>query len=809
MRIYAPVIVTVLAVILFAGCARASSPGFDLAGPPIEVKVIRGGKSLPISEVPNLLEGDRLWLHADLPEDQSARYLLIAAFLRGTTNPPPEDWFTRAETWSKQEREEGMEVTVPEGAQQALVFLAPQTGGDFGTLRSAVRGRPGSFVRAAQDLNQASLNRSRLDEFLKEIRDISDNDPAELKTLSATLARSLEVKLKAECFDLPADEQASCLTASPDNLVLDDPHSASMVAALTSGPSADLISAVTATPMAGGGYYSAYVGAVVDVVRIMGNIHTAVYQYLPALAMPGGYDLNLKLNSPPSFRNPKSVLVVGLPAVEAAQLPPLRALDPQAVYCLQKPSLVLPVQGAPLVFSTQYGHTFTLHLTGKSGQPIDLPAVPVADKGGFVIDASAAKPDELDAEVTGDLRGHWGFKDFDGPSFHLRVPQNPLKWTVPPEEQHALVVGREDTLDLEVEDACCVDKITVADERGDDFKTTWKILEPAKLELHIDLKDAKAGPAVVLVHEYGDESSAKVTLQAFSEEGRLQAFAIHAGDAEGLLKGTRLDEVAGVELSGVHFAPGELKHQDDEDELTLSATKSADDPLGAGQRLTAEVSLKDGRVQNLETTVQAPRPKVTLLSKQVGPVSTSSPLQLGDTNELPQNATLTFVLKSNVPAAFARTEKIEVASMDGSFHTLLSLADNNLTLEDAATVLATLDSMKAFGPSAFGPLQFRAVDDKGSQGDWQPLATLVRLPLLKDVHCPAKIDQSCTLSGGNLFLIDSVASDPQFKTGVPVPAGFVDSSLSVPRPNGTVLYIKLRDDPSAVNVAALPVLPAP
>jgi hypothetical protein len=112
-------------------------------------------------------------------------------------------------------------------------------------------------------------------------------------------------------------------------------------------------------------------------------------------------------------------------------------------------------------------------------------------------------------------------------------------------------------------------------------------------------------------------------------------------------------------------------------------------------------------------------------------------------------------------------------------------------------------------PSAFGALQFRAVDKTGADGDWQPLATLVRLPSLKEVRCPAPIDQPCTLSGTNLFLIDSVASDPQFAKDIPVPAGFVDASLSVPRPNGTVLYLKLRDDPSAVNMAALPVLPQP
>jgi hypothetical protein len=111
------------------------------------------------------------------------------------------------------------------------------------------------------------------------------------------------------------------------------------------------------------------------------------------------------------------------------------------------------------------------------------------------------------------------------------------------------------------------------------------------------------------------------------------------------------------------------------------------------------------------------------------------------------------------------------------------------------------------GPSVFGQLRFRAVSGNGEHGDWLPLVKLVRIPALKEIHCPDTPDKRCTLIGQDLFLLDSVASDPQFLHNVPVRASFVDSSLSVPRPNGTLLYIKLRDDPSVVNRAALPVLP--
>lgn len=85
----------------------------------------------------------------------------------------------------------------------------------------------------------------------------------------------------------------------------------------------------------------------------------------------------------------------------------------------------------------------------------------------------------------------------------------------------------------------------------------------------------------------------------------------------------------------------------------------------------------------------------------------------------------------------------------------------------------------------------------------------MRIPTLKEVHCPAQADQPCRLTGQDLYLVDSVASDPSFTHAVSVPFGYASNSLIVPRPVGTLLYIKLRDDPSTIDTVALPVLPDP
>jgi hypothetical protein len=792
------------AFLLLLGYAWGDGSAFDLPGPKIEVKVSRAGKTLPISQVPNLRAGDRLWLQAEIPAGKSVHYLLVVAFLRGSTNPPPEQWFTKTATWTKQARQEGTFVTVPENAEQALIFLAPETGGDFGSLRSAVRGKPGAFVRASQDLDQAALDRSRLDTYLAGIREMSDADPKVLQERSAVLARSLKIKLDNQCFDKPTQEQAPCLLQSTDQMVLDDGHSQSMVAALTSGPASDLATTISTATIAGGGMYSPYVGAVIDLAHMAESFHTAQYQYIPALALPKHGELNLKLNNPPSFHKPMSVLAAALPAVEAAQLPPLRAVRPKQVSCLQQSDLVLPVEGAPLVFSTEYAHDMVLHLASKTGDALDLPVTAEAARGGLVVDTKKLRASELHGEITATVRGYWGFAPFVGPVFRLEF-SHPVEWILASADATALIVGREDTFHLQSEEAPCVERVRIQDGRGKQLKAAWKMSKPDELEVSVPLQEEPSGPVKVLVEQSGLAKPDTVSLQAYSEAAGLEHFTLDAGDLEGVLTGTRLDEVSGLELAKVHFAPEDLSRVEGKDVLRLKASSAA--AFEAGQKLTAHVQLKDGRVLDLETTINPPRPRITLLSKSAHNGTVHSGIRFANQDDLPQDSQLSFFLKTEVPKTFARDEKIEVATEDGSATAFFSFADGTLFLEDPQTVLVNLQPLKSFGPSVFGPLRFRVVGGNGEHGDWQPLVKLVRVPTLKEVRCPDSPDKACTLIGENLFLLDSVASDPQFVHNAPVSPSFVETELSVPRPNGTLLYVKLRDDPSVVNKVALPVTP--
>jgi len=789
-----------------AGAASAENAAFDLIGPKIEVRVQRAGTTLPIAEVPNLQTGDRLWLHPDLPDSQSVHYLMVIAFLRGATNPPPDSWFTRVETWTRAAHEEGVFVTIPEEAEEALIFLAPETGGAFSTLRAAVRGKPGAFVRAAQDLQQASLDRQRVEKYMEEVREVYTADPEQLKAHTAMLARSLNIRLDQQCFDKPSSQQVSCLTQNTDQLVLDDAHSQTMVATLTSGPSSDLLAQISATPGARGGYYSPYIGAVVDVVRILGTAHTAQYQYIPALALPKKNELNLRLNNPPSFRNPKSVIVIGLPPVRNSPPPPLRAVDAAQVLCAGKPSLLLAADGAPLVFASELAHDMVLHVETKSGAPINLEAKPDPVLGGFTVDTHPLESADLDGEVVGTLRGQWGFHSFDGPHYRLRTSR-PVQWIVASKDASALIVGREDTLHLQSQAACCVSEVTFKDEQGKVLSTDWKNPKPDELEVKVPLQKASAGWLTMQIRKFGLQEVDEIPLHTYAEAARLDTFGMHAGDTDGLLKGTRLDQVASLEFSGIEFKPGALTRANQQDELKVTtADVTAKTKLRPGDSVVAHVTLKDGRILDLKSEVDAPRPAVSILTKSIQLEPSAPPaVRLGSQEELPQDGHLSVFLKTQVPETFPASEKIEVATADESFRVLLSFKDGNLILQDSKTVLAVLDPMKLLGPSAFGPLKIRPVSSDGINGDWQPLVNLVRIPMLKAVRCLPEQETQCTLSGDKLFLLDSVSVDADFVESVKVPEGFVEDALAIPPPRGKTLYIKLRDDPATIDTIALPV----
>jgi hypothetical protein len=201
---------------------------------------------------------------------------------------------------------------------------------------------------------------------------------------------------------------------------------------------------------------------------------------------------------------------------------------------------VLPIQGAPLVFSTEMAHDMVLHLEDKAGQALDVPVAADPARGGLVFGSHAIDTKNLATEITGKLRGQWGFQSFEGPSFQLRNAL-PSQWMVPAEDATGLVVGRDNSLHLQSAAAACVEDVSVQDEEDKPIKASWKISKPDELLLQVPLKEQAPGRLKILVKSYGTSTADEVALQAYSEPAQLDRLLISAGSRDAVLYGTKLD----------------------------------------------------------------------------------------------------------------------------------------------------------------------------------------------------------------------------------------------------------------------------
>ncbi|MBR2267494.1 hypothetical protein [Sphingobium sp.] len=783
------------AALLTPGLAAEPAP-FELTGPDLKVSVTRGTASLPISQVPSLRAGDKLLIEPNLPKEQGANFVLMSAFLRGATNPPPKDWIDSAETWKKKDKDRRLALTVPDGARQMVLFLVPETGGGEGTVSDAVRGKPGEFVRATQELNQASLDRSRLDAFMTAIRTQENSHPEFLRSVAPALARSLSMKLNEDCLSKVIELQAACLLENKDQLVLADVHSSSIAETLSGTPT-DLALQLASTREAGYGYYSPYIGVVRDLARMFGAFSSPSFEYLPTVSLRRDDNIGLMLNKAPSFAKPKSVMVVGMPSIEADSPPRLRS-GAQAPICAALPGTVLPVEGAPLIYSTSYARGMTVQLKAASGQTIEYPLEARADRGGYVIRADGPWPADFRGSIEAHVYGQWGFDRFEGPDYILQRPDD-AAWQVKGEAP-TLVVGRDNGLTLTGGAPSCVESVTLRQGNAAPQAIGWKVQGRDALDLTLPLADRRAGPVTVDVKYQGVAKPFSMALRAYAQASKLDGLTVHQGDAWGEMTGQRLDQVASVDLGGRSWKPDGLTRDGSVDRLRLTA---AGDGTVPAEGASARVQLEDGRTVSVPVTIAPARPRVTLLNKSVTPAATTGlPVTLGGSDVLPNDGRLIFSVQAQDGTKLAMADAIEVATQDGGASVRLT-AGSGLQLQSPQVMVATLDPA-ALGP-AFGPLQFRIVRGR-EQGDWQPLMPLARLPRIEAVDCAGKEqkDQGCTIKGRDLFLVDAVAGNPAFDQPAPVAQGFTGSTLTVPAPTDGKLYVRLRDAQGAMLVVQAP-----
>jgi len=800
-----PKAILCLVVLGSALFVRADDARFDLPGPRIDVYVTRGNATLPIAQVPELQANDQLIVKTDLPATQSNHLLLVVAFLRGTTNEPPDNWFTKIETW-KPTPPEGTVIVVPDGAQLAMLFVAPETGGDFNTLRSAVKGNPGVFIRASIGLNKESLEQQRIERYIAGMQTVATDDEQMIKERSAKLAAALALKPNPDCFKQPLPDQVDCLTQTSAPLLLDDGHGQTMADAISSGASSDFFNEAAQGDDAA---YSAYVGTLVDLVHLAVMLRTAQYQYIPAISFPQGQTMNLKLNAAPSFNKTKSVIVIALPPIQPPRLPNLRPAVPTQVFCLANPSLVFPLRGEPLLFSTSFAHDLSIEF-GPSTSLGSLRLSPDAFDGGLIRAdrdlgrglqvSSGSGPAQTASTVRGTLRGYWGFRAFEGPTLTFQRSGGD-NWRLA--DTNALSAGKDGRITLQGSDTACVSRITLTNPDGSSAPITFSPVanEPSAMSLKIPLQGKRPGPYSLVLQQYGIAMQRTLPVTVYSGDTHLDKVLISLTSDTATLFGKGLGNVLSMKVGDQVFSPE--TQAGDLDSIDLRPSRSGIKP----DANSALVTLKDGRVIEVPAAAEDPSTMLKLVSLQpfAPPHNGELEVSLGSQKDIPLRSTLHFVVQS--VGIFPLSQSIEISTADGAMHATLNFHSESLILQDERTVVGSVDLYNAFGESAFGELRLRAVQGDGTSGSWVTLGKLVRLPHIKTVRCTDFDAPTCLIEGSDLFLSAAFSSTESFESQASVPTGFDEPTFVMSMPTSgrwTTLYMRLRDDPRVTATIRIP-----
>lgn len=779
--------------------ARADDQRFDLQGPTVHMTVTRNGVTLPIAQVPTLMPNDHLQVKADLPPTQLNHLLMIVAFLRGSTNEPPNEWFTRIETWTPQ-GQQPTTITVPVGAQSAVVFIAPETGGDFDSLRSVVKRNPGVFARAAGSLFKVSLEQQRIERYLSGMQRVAQEDDALIAARSAKLASALVLKPNADCFKQPVDDQVDCLMQTSDPILLDNGSEQTTSAAISTGASSDFINEASQND---GGVYSAYVGTVVDLVHLLGLLHTAQYRYIPAITLPDGASLKTRLNAAPSFGNPKSVIVIALPPIRPSRLPDLHLTDPQSIFCLRDDAMVLPLRGSAILYSTAFAHDMVVDFNTPAGERT-IPLQPDVVAGGLLpitsADAKALTSSSGirdGALLRGVLRGRWGFDAFDGPIL-LFQRDEAIGWKVVGDARY--VTGQTAAIQLGASATACLHNVFVGQPDGSNDAVPFTRSDDGhSVSLSLPARDKVPGDYTLHLFQQGNLEAVSLTLRVVADGGgHVDLATINSSGERILLTGTKLDQIVQIRLEdGTLVSPRAFTMTDATFQLSTGVRVRAQEDI--------QVEFKDGRVQALPLSSEAPSVILHVLSVQssLKPIPGEIPIELLSSSAIPLHSMLHFVLGSE--GVFLSTDRIEIATSNGQATTTLAFQPPNtsLILEDTHTAMGTLDLDKAFGESAFGGLRVRMIRANGERGEWVNLGTLVRRPHLTKAHCEAG---RCTLQGQELFLLKEISMTEDFDSSTPIPLTAAGEEVSFPGKNllhSKALYCRLRDDPSAVAIVPL------
>ncbi len=188
-----------------------------------------------------------------------------------------------------------------------------------------------------------------------------------------------------------------------------------------------------------------------------------------------------------------------------------------------------------------------------------------------------------EGDLTGVVRGKWGFDDWEGPASTSRAA-SPANGRWRPATSRPWWWAARIRCTSKAKARFALTRWRKQAAGGSPLKLAWKSSKPEQLEVTVPMKDAAPGPVTMEIHQFGLDEPDKLPLKAYAEAASLDRLTLSAGDDEAVLKGNRLDEVAKAELDGIKLTPAALSRVQDFDQLAMSAAATHRQP-GTGETL--------------------------------------------------------------------------------------------------------------------------------------------------------------------------------------------------------------------------------
>ena len=715
--------------------SQAHADGVIHHGPRLDIQIQRGAERLPLFQVPQLRQGDKVLVKPQASSLAKGDWVLLL----GRISPAGNEVETKAFDLAKLEGYAELEMTGRE--QVPVILLAPQLRNMFGLytsfmesellLKEVIQSDPQRFYDL-QKVDQVNQAITALTQGLDQV--VVNRNPEQAMASAKAMAFKFGVsQVDPDCFKGNAVNTqcvAMSIVANKDFVL---PASSDLGMLVGSKGAADLTKFLTDK-----------LGVFSDATDFLTHKFRDQYDFASSFGRRVAGSQHTELFSLARFRNGSiKTAYVYVPAWFKVA-PPALKVDTQRPLCFMDDSVPVQVVGRlPVV---NYWHSWTMEVSaGNTPQPVDtLSDVAIEPERGVIRFKRSSELNALAAQgsaVQVRLRGRFGFDPVDLPVFGMDLPMRE-DVGVNLQGGRTLVAGERADLSLDLaQGAACVE--------GMSLRMAEQVLASstpqAPTRLTADLSQATPGAATLTVRIQGAPQQ-NVPLKVLAP--RAQVVAVEHAELEDLIqvRGKRLNRVASLQWEGGLCMPKDLRQSTDGEE-TLWLACQTDVRSNAALPSTVLVHHQGGEPEPIRVRLQKSpaAPRVVLASANNALLVRPSPkaLQWG---LKPQDE---FFSDDSGLSLLLQTVDGYVPGK-GTYTLQLRFVDDPVTAKKPITAplmadvqhreLRTRQPVRFKGselPSVINPLEFRVLHDAtGLFSPWTPLGrSVLMLPEFSALSC--------------------------------------------------------------------------